>query len=397
MGLVRTKAIRLAMYAGLGLVLLLALFAFVSRDNLFRYLNDPHVPFQTYVPPAAPDYAQKSAWAMAPIAGGNAKTPQIFVVTPTIYWGGKDWNTPLDAKAPVRRLWRTAMPNWAGPFRDLGALAIPLYRSASLDAFLTTRGDARGARALAYGDVLRAFDAFVAKIPPDAPIILAGVGQGGLHVLGLLHDRFLDPWMRERLAVAYVIDFAVPLDLFAGPLRGLDICRSASDSRCLVTYGAFEARDKAEIKRFKTRTMVWDAAGKLRLTRDRPLACVNPLLGAASTQRAPKTMHRGGVNASGLEWSARPVPLAGQTSAQCADGILRIDRPRSSALRRKPGFGNHFKPATFNLFYADIAHDAGQRIKNWRQRLAREGKLAPPLGAPVEIRDSPVRKPGEGQ
>ena len=388
---VRTM-IRRTLYGLLVLALLLALFAYFSRDNLFRYLNDPHVPFQTYTPPPAPDYSRPSAWAMPPKADESGDAVSIFVVTPTVYWGGKDWNMPLDAKAPLRRLWRVAIPNWAGPFQGLGTVVIPLYRSASLDSFLTIRDDARGARRLAFDDVLRAFDAFIARTGGSGPIILAGTEQGGLHVLGLLQERFADPYLRERLAAAYVIDFATPLDLFDGPLKGLAPCADARSARCVITYGDFQKRQKTEIRRFTDRSMVWNGRGGLSLTRGRPLACVNPVLGAATQALAPRSAHRGGVNATGLEWGVTPAPLPAQTSAQCTDGILLVDRPKSASLRRKPGFGNHFKPPPFNLFYADIAHDARQRLRNWRTVMQEDGRLAPPLGAPVEIRNSPVRK-----
>ena len=388
----RPALLRMALYASLALVLLLAAFAYFSRDNLFRYLNDPHVPFQTYTPPPAPDYAQKSAWAMAPEPDTSGAATSIFFVSPTIYWGGKDWNTPLDAKKPLQRLWRVAIPNWAGPFQGAGPIAIPLYRAASLDSFLTIRDDARGARRLAFEDVLRAFDAFIARTGGSGPIILVGAEQGGLHVLGLLQERFNDPYLRERLAAAYVIDFAVPLDLFDGPLKGLAPCADARKARCIVTYGDFQKRRKAEIRRFAERSMVWNADGKLTLTRGRPLACVNPVLGGVTDERAPRRLHRGGVDATGLEWGTIPAPLPAQTSAQCAGGILIVDRPGSASLRRKPGFGNHFKPPDFNLFYADLAHDVRQRLQNWHTLIKTEGRLAPPLGAPVDIRDSPIRK-----
>ncbi len=386
------RFVRRALYGTLVLVILIALFAYLSRDNLFRYLNDPHVPFQTYTPPPAPDYAQNAAWAMPPKPDKNGDAVSIFVVTPTVYWGGKDWNMPLDAKKPLRRLWRVAIPNWAGPFQGLGQVVIPYYRSASLDSFLTIRDDARGARRLAFEDVLQAFDAFLARTGGSGPIILAGTEQGGLHVLGLLQERFDDPYLRERLAAAYVIDFATPQDLFAGPLKGLAPCADATKARCIISYGDFQKRQKDEIRRFTDRTMVWNSAGKLTLTKDRPLTCVNPVLGAATAKRAPRRAHRGGVNATGLEWGVVPAPLPAQTSAQCAGGILLVDRPKSASLRRKPGFGNHFKPPPFNLFYADIAHDARQRLHNWRALIQEQGRLAPPLGTTVEIRNSPVRK-----
>ncbi len=380
--------------AGVILVGLLT-FAFFSQDNLFRFFLDPRIPYQTYVAPPAPDYTDSAAWARPPTHATEKHMAQVFVVTPTVYWGGKDWNTPMDAPKPHDRLLRIAIPNWAGPLRTAGAVTIPYYRSASLYSFLTTRKDARDARRLAYLDILHAFDQFIKETDSTEPIILVGVEQGGLHVLGLLQDRFDDPYLRERLAAAYIIDFAVPLDLFDGALKGLRPCRDSEDSRCIVTYGAFQARHRAEIKRFHERTMVWDERGRLRSTQGRMLACVNPVLGGANADFAPRRLHRGGANATGLEWGATPAPLPEQTSTQCEDGILLIDRPKSRHLMPKKGLGRHFKPKTYNLFYVDLARDAQIRIKNLRQRFDHEGRLAPPLNTVIELNDSPIKKTPE--
>ncbi|PHS23905.1 MAG: hypothetical protein COA85_09065 [Robiginitomaculum sp.] len=384
----RDKIIRYGLFGGLGFLFLLGVFALVSRDNLFRFLNDPRVPFQTYIPPTAPDYANAEAWAIAPQKTQNAS---VFVVTPTVYWGGKDWNTPIDAAKPRARLWRVVIPNWAGPFARAGAVSIPYYRAASLFSFLTIRSDARGARKLAYEDVLQAFDAFVAQIGGKGPIILVGAEQGGLHVLGLLQDRFNDPYLRERLAAAYILDFAVPLDLFDGPLKGLSPCRDKEDARCIVTYGPFQPREKSEIKRFAERTMVWDRNGLLHPTKGRALACVNPVLGGAVDDFAPKRLHLGGAAATGLEWGTAPVPMPAQTSAQCVDGILLVDKPKSRSLRKGMGFGKRFKPDPFNLFYEDLSKDAVQRVKNLNLRFKTEGRLAPPFENSMEVLDSPIR------
>ncbi len=388
MNISRQEFIRLGLFGGLGFFILLAIFAVVSRDNLFRFINDPRIPFQTYTPPPPPDYAENSAWAMAPVQTDGVS---IFVVTPTIYWGGKDWNTPLGAPRPLERLWRDAIPNWAGPFQKLGQVSIPYYRSASLFSFLTVRNDALEARKLAYSDVLKAFDAFLAQTKSKGPIILVGAEQGGLHVLGLLQDRLGDPYLRERLVAAYVLNFAVPLDLFNGGLKELTPCQSVEDTRCLVTYGAFQKTQSTEIKRFAERTMVWDEQGNLRQTKGRALTCVNPIFGGTTNNYASKNLHNGAVAASGIEWGISPAPIPEQTSTQCVDGILLVDRPKSSALRKKFGFGQRFKPQPFNLFYVDIARDAKARVVHLHKRFETEGRLAPPFENTLEIIDSPIR------
>jgi hypothetical protein len=375
-----------------GFLVLGAGLAYAGRDNLFRFFLDPRIPYQTYLPPAAPDYSDPASWVRSPVGETKTDAAHIFVVTPTIYWGGEDWNTPITNEKANDRLLREMTPNWAGPFQTAGNVAVPKYRAASLYSFLTTRKDAKSARAFAYGDVLAAFDQFYTDIGGTGPIVLVGVEQGGLHVLGLLQDRFSDPHMSERLAAAYVIDFAVPLDLFENGLTGLAPCATPDDSRCVVAYGNFTESDSKEITRFRTRSMVWDEKGRLQNTQGRALTCVNPVLGGAVLDFAPSRLHQGGAAASGLDWGVAPAPIPGQTSTQCADGILLVEKPRSKSLRKKLSLGARFKPAPFNLFYADLAKDAQNRIAGLRKRFDEEGRLAPPFGGVIELQDSPINK-----
>ena len=65
----------------------------------------------------------------------------------------------------------------------------------------------------------------------------------------------------------------------------------------------------------------------------RKLLCVNPLLGAQTQERAPARLNLGSVNATGLEWGARPAFLKRQVWAQCENGLLHTGRPKSASLR----------------------------------------------------------------
>lgn len=392
MKLTRGMAISL-IYVLVGFALLMAVFAYLSRDNLFRFLLDPRVPYQTYVPPKALDYSKPESWALPPPTDQSKSAANVFVVMPTTYWGGKDWNTNPDNKQANARLMRVDVPNWAGPFRAAGYVSSPKYRAASLYSFLTIRHDARYARKLAYGDVLHAFDQWYKQIDGKGPIVLVGVEQGGLDVLGLLQDRFADnPWYRERLAAAYVIDFAVPKDMLENSLSTIPLCHTPTSTHCLITYGAFTEKNTKEINRFRNRSMVWDENGRLQLTAGKVLSCVNPVLGSDSHDFAPARLHKGGAAATDLEWGVDPAPIPGQTSTQCVDGILIIDKPGSSSLRRKRSLGARFKPADFNLFYVDLSEDAKRRVDSLRTEFKEKGRLAPPFGESISLKESPINK-----
>ncbi|HEX7760331.1 MAG TPA: DUF3089 domain-containing protein, partial [Caulobacteraceae bacterium] len=96
-----------------------------------------------------------------------------------------------------------------------------------------------------------------------------------------------------------------------------------------------------------------------------PALCVNPVLGAATTAEAPARLNLGAVNATGLEWGAKPGFLVRQVSAQCSDGLLRITRPRSDSLQPSGSWAMRLKAPGYNLFYADLQADAAARLAAW--------------------------------
>jgi hypothetical protein len=283
-------------------------------------------------------------------------------------------------------------PNAAAIFFDVGPIYAPYYRQASLYSALTHRFDAKRARTLARDDVQAAFEAFLADIGPNQPIILAGFEQGGLHLLAILADIAPDPILRQRVVAAYVIDQAVPMDLFQGPLDGMTGCATGEDVQCVVSYASFLPDDARELRRFQNRSMVWDSDGELTPTASRSLLCVNPVLGAMSEDFAPRRLHAGGFNASQMELAANPAPISGQTSAQCQAGILYVERPESAALRNPLRWGDRFKPDHARLFGADLQRDVTNRIARHSEKLDSEGiKLAPVEGV-INIDEAPINK-----
>lgn len=383
-------ATRLIQIACLILVLLLVLTGWLLRDQIYRTFQDPGVPFQTYSPPPGADYADADGWYVRdPFT--EADQPAVFFVHPTTYSGGGNWNGQLDKASVVEAVRSVVLPNYAAPFANSGALYAPRYRQASLYAFMNNREDSVRARMFAYGDVLRAFDAFAREIGPDRPVILAGYGQGGLHVLGLLMDRFAgDPELRNRLVAGYVIESPVPLDLFTGPLATIPPCRTPEDVRCVYAFSSALPSEEGRIHVLTERMMSWTPTGELGLIDHRGLLCVNPILSAETTQYASARQHRGGVAAEGLDPDARPAPIPAQTGAQCADGVLLFETPRSPSLRRPGRLMEDYRLPPFNLFYEDIRFDVARRSFNLSAILHEERLWAPPLEAPQDIEAAPV-------
>ncbi len=373
------------------------LFAYVYRDDIFQSIQDPGQPFQTYEPPAAADYASLESWLAQPDLGVDPFTLQakgdVFVVVPSVYRGGEHWNLPFDDFKRKNKLQRIVRPNYVSPYGEAGRLFAPYYRQASLYAFMTNREDAQQAQDFAYQDVKRAFKTFLAESPPERPIVLVGHNQGGSHVQRILMD-FFQGELKARLAVAYVIDHPLPLDSFEGPLSNLSPCTSTKQSQCVVAFGSFTPKDKVIAQRFAERSLVFDGQA-YKPNGNRETLCINPLLWSQSEDYAPPRLHLGGVAAEGLDPDMVPASLTKQSGAQCQDGLLLVDTPRSKSLRRPIQVGAKFRTLPSNLFYEDLKQDAKRRVQNLLSSNTLPERAGPLLDGfeMEEIKDAPVTPP----
>lgn len=351
---------------GVSLVLLAGLVAFWG--DLRRTALDPKVPFQTYRPPPAPDYATPSAWALMPTTPGGPTADEpavdVFFVSPTTYEGGRDWNAPIDDADADRDFRERMAPNYAGPFVRVGRIFAPRYRQASLYTLLTLREDAREARKFAYGDVAAAFREYLARYNMGRPFLIVGVEQGGLLATRLLAEEVAaKPSVHSRLVAAYLIETVVPAD--APPLPP---CVSPAQAGCLAAWASVADPEFAQAPVLLDRALVWGPGGELVNLGDRPSLCFNPILGATTNQPAPARLHLGAANATGLEWGARPAFLARQVAARCEGGVLKVSHPKSASLKPSGAWADRRKVPGYNLFYADLERDARGRAEIYLAR-----------------------------
>lgn len=366
----RFKGFKRWIFAGTVLFLVMVLSAaFYWRYDILRTTLDPKVPFQTYEPPPAPNYARPNAWALLPQRGAAGRgSADIFFVHPTSYDGGRDWNAPFDQPKATRDLARVMLPNYAAPFARAGRIFAPHYRQASLYTFLTLRDDARDARRFAYDDVREAFRHYLKHDNGGRPIILVGVEQGGILAERLLKDEIVpDPALRGRLAGVYLIETVVPADEFA-PGAAVPACTRRDEAGCVVAWASLTDGDFQRAQELTGRSLVWNGNGDLVTMDGRKPLCVNPLLGARTGTRAPAKQNLGAVNATGLEWGSRPAMLKRQVWAQCENGLLHTGRPKSTSLRDSGSWTDRRKVDGFNLFWADIEADALARVAALKAR-----------------------------
>ena len=346
-------------YIGFVLVFLFTAAVAVWRGDILRAGLDPQVPFQTYKPPPAPDYADPKAWALLDARVPGAGRANVFFLHSTTFDGGSEWSGPIGDRESDAYLRRVVLPNYAGPFARAGAVSAPRYRQASLYTRLTLRDDAREARAFAYGDVRAAFDAWLAR-HPQGPIVLAGVEQGADLLDRLIRERIApDAAVRDRLVVAYLMDTIIAADNLAATVPA---CADRRQLHCVVAWSQVGDNDEAPARRRLRRAVVWNDRGQLVDLNGRAALCVNPVTGSNGEELVPARQNRGATNATGLEWGARPALVAREVETQCRDGLLRHSWPNLESIRERGNWADRRKARPYNLFYGDLEADVADRL-----------------------------------
>ncbi len=324
---------------------------------LLQWMLKPPSGFSESATPPPPDYRQQQNWLTRPDIAGNpalfapegyrpAPHPAaaLFFVSPTA-WFGRAWNAPLDDAATNERLDRFASTQ-ASAFNSVAAIWIPRYRQAAYGAFLAPGPDSVKALGLAYQDVERAFDAFLAAQPADRPILLAGHSQGALHLLHLLKARRAA--IGDRLVAVYAAGWPV-VEPGDSQLLGVPPCASATATGCLLSWQSYAA-DGALKAALETLAPVVDLSGAP--IGARPMLCVNPITGDGAA--APAARNLGALDDTRL--------LPHLVGAECSpEGLLLI---APTPALGNPAFrqGGNFHVYDYALFWANIRADAEARL-----------------------------------
>ncbi len=347
-----------------GLNLLIGVAAVAMRDNLFRFLITPAVPFQVDEPPLAPDYNDEQAWATRPMGlEEETSLADIFFVHPTTAWSGNDgWNADVSDATAIKRLNEVVLPNHAQPYAAAGRLWVPKYRQAVLYASLARREDSREALNLAYSDIERAFAYFQRARNPFRPQVIVGIGQGGLHVLRLLQAN---PSLAGKLNATYIIDQPVPAAFYEGPSAFAGFpkpCTNRASRNCFISYTALDGGDSRGAELISNRAIIWTQAKGYHSLAGQPFACVNPLTGGTDQTDALASVNRGSAAATGLERGMKPPLLPGETGARCRNGMLLVEVNRPAAIsRQRFDLGTFYKITGYNLFYDGLSTDVVAR------------------------------------
>lgn len=283
----------------------------------------------------------------------------VFFVHPTSFLKKNHWNAPLNDEESQARA-RIFLRGQASAFNAVGDVWAPRYRQAAIGAFLTDKEEGQMALDAAYQDVLIAFDQFLASVPVQKPIILAGHSQGSLHLTNLLKDRVAGTPLANRIVAAYVVGWPVSIEADI-PALGLAACESTDQGNCILSWESF-----AEPADYDTILKVYDQTeGFTGIPRTgTKILCTNPVAGTTTT--ATTAEQNLGTMVPNDDLSDGTLTI-GAVPARCDDrGFLLIGDPPDMGPYTLPG--NNYHVYDYSLFWSNIRADAMRRLLAFQKR-----------------------------
>jgi Protein of unknown function (DUF3089) len=341
-------------------------------DQLSRIAFVPSAQFTPQPKLADSKYADPAMWISRPdgsadnpakwLPGGASRPAEpvraaVFFVHPTSFVDRAAWNAPLD-DAKSRDIAATFVRGMASPFGASDQVWAPRYRQATIGAFLTDTPAAQQALDLAYGDVVQAFDHFIASTDPKTPIVLAGHSQGAKHLLTLLRDRGAGLAMSRKVVAIYLIGWPVSWqhDLSVSDFVA---CRAPDQTGCVVSWQSYgEPADPGMVQRAYDRGLGLDG----KPLKGSPFVCTNPLTGTLGGS-APASANLGALIPDGdLTKAVLKPQLVG---ANCRpDGFLSLGSAPEMGPYVLPG--NNYHVYDIPLFWANLRADFTRRTAAWK-------------------------------
>lgn len=334
------------------------------------FAHPPREHFDATKAPSAPDYSQARFWAALPdAAGASASAPKgvsaidpraaqvdVFFIHPTTFFSNSQWNQPLDDADTNARTDKGTIRNQASVFNGCCRIYAPRYRQMTFSGYLQPSNDSKAALDLAYSDVKRGFEYYLAHYNHGRPFIIASHSQGSRHARILVEQMIDGSKLRNQLVAAYIIGNWIDRDWF-DHLKTIKPCEHADDVGCVVTWSTLAdgADGQAQREAFAKRS---DIDGDLAAKKfaQRQFVCINPLSWSAGNALAPAKLDLGGW-VYGRGDNPRP-PDPGLVSARCEDGALYVSRPDDIAYRIALLPGGNYHNYDYQLAYMNIRANA---------------------------------------
>lgn len=339
-------------------------------------LLKPAGAFDAAKAPPAPDYASPDAWAALPERRDAAdQAPEgtedrqadaaadVFFIHPTTYFKKDGWNAPYtEGGDGAMSVDGGTMRAQASAFNGCCRVFAPRYRQATLWTFMDFTANSEAALDLAYKDIERAFDNFIAVRSGGRPFIIASHSQGSYHAMRLLEERVIGTSLAKRLVAAYAVGGPVP-EAFARP--ALPACQSPEQTGCIVGWNTVSAAARPDPRRDRN-AIIW-LDGHYQPIAGRTLLCVNPLDWSVNGA-APASLNLGALP-SKQQPGSLSAPLPAYAGAACRNGYLIVEFPDGgdAFTSRLTGKGS-YHIFDYNLFYMNIRVNAEERVAAYLER-----------------------------
>ena len=218
-----------------------------------------------------PDYSNLLYWAAhpwkwdpsdsipRPFKNDISKDTSVdaFFVHPTTMLDNTDerWNAIIgDSLLNIKTDYTTILYQ-ASVFNRNCRIFSPRYRQAHLRSFYTdNKPEAAKALEIAYSDIKKAFEYYLANLNNGRPIIIASHSQGTIHAAKLLKEFFEDKLLQKQLVCAYLIGMPIPETYFSK----ITPCRDSISTGCFVSWRTFKTGfiDTGYISREKFKSIV---------------------------------------------------------------------------------------------------------------------------------------------
>lgn len=354
----------------------LAAFAFVLSSipaSQAQFGGIPDKSFDEMERPPAPDYADPQAWAALPDVEDAADlfptgtdipeaqtmaAADVFYLHPTTYRGGENWNQDI-AMAEVNT-WTdiSVIARQASALNGCCKIYAPRYRQATMASLGAKDDSGMKAYALAYQDVLKAWQHYLAHWNNGRPFIIVSHSQGTLHAVKLLEEEIDGTPEAERMIAAYVVGIGINEGLFGRTLKTVTRCQGPTDTGCVISWNTY-ARDgtpQAGVERLKQRYR-----DRFGTSDGEDVICWNPVGMSDKEGEIPGERN---IGALAGKPGTTPLPaLIEGSGANCSDGTLYTDMPDKERIELVLFGGGNLHMHDFDLFYGNIRANAVARTE----------------------------------
>lgn len=331
------------------------------------FINQPRGSFEELPTPSPPDYSKEEYWAALPWRKDAAdhvpgKSPwrdrqdsaraDLFYIHPTTAYTPRRWNASVDNKFIRFKVDQFTIRGQAAVFNGSCKIYAPRYRQAVLYAYydLGPAEECRGknsgkAFALAYQDVLRAFQYYLKHYNNGRPIILAGHSQGTEHCLRLLEEEFYGTPLEDQLVAAYLA--GLPGDTPWLHATRMPFCCDPDATGCWMTWNSMRADTPED----------WERRSYWALPQ-----IVNPITWKCDTDYAPAQQNPGSVRIF-PPVRRKDKPLFG---GRIEEGIMLVTPRKRLGFPRFYRYEYHWPE--FHLYYQSIRENVANRVAHWYER-----------------------------